>query len=241
MKASRAQKPYDYELLKKNDEFLKGMFESKRFHEARIDRPYSKRYEVAANRHQHAFWKYIQYCIDSAPKKGLWMEFGVSKGNSARYISSKIKKTYYGFDSLNGLPCDWIRFSGDTEALKGAFSVNGVRPTVPYSNFKLIEGWFEDTLERFLKENSEPCAFVHIDSDVYSSAKTVLECLHKNQRLVSGTVILFDEFFGYEKYADHEYKAFKEFVYEYNISFDWLAYTTGASPWNGQQASIILR
>ena len=197
--------------------------------------------EVLANNYEHSFWKYVQYGIDSVTVDGLWLEFGVSHGNSAKYISSKIEETYYGFDSLQGLPDDWVRFEGDTEATKGAFSVSGVRPYIPYTNFKFVEGWFEDTLETFLQENNEPCAFIHIDSDVYSSAKTVLHALHKHERLIPGTVILFDEFWGYEKYADHEYKAFKEFVEEYSIDFEWLAYTTGAAPWNGQQASVVIR
>jgi len=224
-----------------NDIFLRNMFYSKRFHEVRVDKPYSKRYEVVANKYQHTYWKYIQYCIDCAKNSGLWMEFGVATGNSARYICANIDKTYYGFDSFKGLPNDWVRHDGDTGTLKGAFNTNGKYPHVPHANFKLVEGWYEDTLDQFLLENPEPCAFVHIDCDLYSSTNTVLECLYKHGRLVPGTVIIFDEFYGYDKYTEHEYKAFRELVNKYNIHFNWLAHTTGTASWNGEQAAAILK
>jgi hypothetical protein len=46
-------------------------------------------------------------------------------------------------------------------------------PEVPGA--ELVEGLFEDTLPRYLADHDEPVALLHIDSYLYSSAKTVLE------------------------------------------------------------------
>ena len=50
-------------------------------------------------------------------------------------------------------------------------------------------------------------SFLHIDSDLYSSARTVLFLLH--EQIVSGTIIEFDEYFNYPNWKQHEYKAFQ--------------------------------
>ena len=76
-------------------------------------------------------------------------------------------------------------------------------------NLKFISGWFEDTLPSFPKRT---VAFMHVDSDVYSSAKTILD--NFKDYIVPGTVIVFDEYFNYPTYKDHEVKAFREFLDE---------------------------
>ena len=56
--------------------------------------------------------------------------------------------------------------------------------------------------------------FVHIDCDIYSSTKTVFEHIEVRD----GTIILFDEYWGYEDYRNHERKAFMETGY--NIEWE---------------------
>jgi len=50
------------------------------------------------------------------------------------------------------------------------------------------KGWFEETLPTFTNKYMEKAAFLHIDSDLYSSAKTILHWL--DERIVENTVIL---------------------------------------------------
>ncbi len=76
---------------------------------------------------------------------------------------------------------------------------------------------------------------MHIDSDLYSSAKTIFDCL--GDRVAPGTVIMFDEFYNYTGYQAHEYKAFKEFVEERNVKYEWIGHV--AEP--GRQASLIIK
>ena len=65
-------------------------------------------------------------------------------------------------------------------------------------------------------------AFLHVDSDLYSSAKTVFKYLAT--RIQPRTIIQFDEYFNYPGWRLHEFKAFQEFVAEYGIRYDYLGY-----------------
>lgn len=129
-------------------------------------------------------------------------------------------KIIYGFDSFEGLPEDWLYYSP-----KGDFNLNGNAPPVR-ENVRLVKGWFNETLPEFIKTHPEPCAFIHVDCDLYSSTKTVFDNL-KNQ-IISGTVIAFDEYFNYPSWQEGEYKAFMEFVAENNLEFEYIARTDWA-------------
>ncbi len=75
---------------------------------------------------------------------------------------------------------------------------------------RLSPGLFEDTLPAFLADNDEPIAFVHVDCDLYSSTKTVLDLTA--DRLAPEAVLVFDEFFNYPGWQQHEYRAWTEFI-----------------------------
>ena len=64
---------------------------------------------------------------------------------------------------------------------------------------------------------------VHVDSDLYSSATTILTALV--HWLVPGTVIVFDEYFNFPAWELHEYKAFREFVTAHQVAYDYLGFT----------------
>ena len=148
----------------------------------------------------------------------LSKEFGVFKGTSINFIATnKPNEIIYGFDSFEGLPEDWTVASP-----KGTFSNHGKLPQVK-ENVRLIKGWFNETLPEFVKAHPKPCAFIHVDCDLYSSTKTIFAEL-KNQ-IVSGTVIAFDEYFNYPGWQEGEYKAFMEFVAENNLEFEYIART----------------
>ncbi|MBQ4403651.1 MAG: class I SAM-dependent methyltransferase [Selenomonadaceae bacterium] len=156
------------------------------------------------------------------------MEFGVYTGNSINFTSSTVPdKIIYGFDSFEGLPEDW-RY----DSRKGAFNVNGKMPQLN-SNVRLIKGWFNETLPDFVKAHPEPCAFIHVDCNLYSSTKTIFDNL-KNQ-IVSGTVIAFDDYLNYPGWQEGEHKAFMELVAKKGFEFDYIART------NFQQVAVKIK
>lgn len=149
---------------------------------------------------------------------GQYLEFGVFRGGSISYIANKRPNvTIHGFDSFEGLPEQWGGFSLD----KGAFARGGKLPKVP-SNVKLHKGWFDKTLPEWAKANEGQLSFLHIDCDLYSSTKTIFDNLAP--RFTVGTVIVFDDYFGYPNWKNHGVKAFQEFVEGHNAKFDYLAY-----------------
>lgn len=151
---------------------------------------------------------------------GLIMEFGVSAGKSIRSIARQAgpNRTVHGFDSFEGLPGDW---SG-TGMLAGRFSRGGKPPSAP-SNVKFHIGWIEDTLAPFLAENPVPAAFVHIDVDLYSSTRSILDGLA--DRLVPGSVVVFDEYFNHPAWREHEYKAWAETVAARGIAYRYIGFS----------------
>lgn len=62
---------------------------------------------------------------------------------------------------------------------------------------------------------------MHIDCDLYNSTKTIFDNLAP--RIKSGTIIVFDEYFNYPNWQQHEYKAFQEFVEDNNIKYEYIA------------------
>lgn len=146
---------------------------------------------------------------------GLNLEFGVFNGASINLCSEKFpKRLFYGFDSFEGLPENWR-----DGFPAGCFSTGGVLPKVN-SNVRLIKGLFSDVLDDFLINHKENIAFLHVDCDLYSSTQCVLSKVR--ERLVAGTIILFDEFYNYPGYEDGEYKAWIEFSQKYGIRFDYI-------------------
>ena len=67
-------------------------------------------------------------------------------------------------------------------------------------------------------------ALLHVDSDLYSSAVTVLNTL--NHQLVEGTVIVFDEYMNYPGWQLDEFKAWQEFVSKNNIKYEYIGYVS---------------
>tara|TARA_R100000388_G_scaffold47466_1_gene35844 strand:+ start:1482 stop:2210 length:729 start_codon:yes stop_codon:yes gene_type:complete len=181
-------------------------------------------------------YSYYKYCLKHVKNDGLWAEFGVYQGVSCKYLSEikynlfpGSKERLQGFDSFEGLPEQWHNQGTG----KGKFNVGGNIPKI--ANVDFHKGWFKDTIPKFLKNTNKPFAFIHVDCDIYSSTVDILNNL-KN-RIVPGTVILFDELIGYDAWDQHEYKAFMEFVEENNVEFEWLAFVANA----GQAACKITK
>jgi hypothetical protein len=160
------------------------------------------------------FEDYFNYVSNKAIN-GLFLEFGVAGGTTVTKIANvNPDKKVYGFDSFKGLPEPW-------EFHPQGLFVRDAPPDVP-GNVELIIGMFQDTLGSFLVTHQEPVAFVHIDCDLYSSTKFVLDQLRP--RLVEGTVIAFDEVYQLKKNLKHEARAFAEFLDDTGFSYRCLGH-----------------
>jgi hypothetical protein len=160
----------------------------------------------------------IDYSLQSVSVAGHYMEFGVFTGGTIRYIARRIgNKVIHGFDSFEGFPEAWAGFKFADKT----FDTQGRLPRVP-QNVKLYRGLFDQSLPQWLADNPGPVVFMHVDCNIYSSTKTVLDLLAP--RLVSGSVILFDEYFNYPGWQQHEFKAFKEYVAAHNVKYTYLAF-----------------
>jgi hypothetical protein len=161
-----------------------------------------------------------QHALNHCAVNGLMMEFGVFDGGSMKQIAGSTQQEVHGFDSFEGLPEDWTHFQK-----KGRFSLGGVPPQLgAIKNVKLHKGWFQDTLPGFLAQHPGPARFVHIDCDLYSSTNTVLGLL--SDRIVPGTVIVFDEYLNYPGWQEHERKAFAEFVARAGVKYKYLGFAS---------------
>lgn len=134
------------------------------------------------------------------------LEFGVYKGDTLRTIVDLLVdvSNIYGFDSFEGLPEDW---SG-TSVKKGHFACKA-----PYIHgAEIFSGWFEDTIPKYREVSDKPIGLLHLDADLYSSTRTVLDNL--NDRIEQDTLIVCDEwFYNFDKKCDdHEQKAVKDWA-----------------------------
>lgn len=159
----------------------------------------------------------LDFALSKIQNSGLYCEFGVYKGKSVNHIARKVTQQVHAFDSFEGLPESW-----SVRHKKGLFKLD--KMPVFEKNIVIHKGWFDETLPTFVKEFTEEVAFLHIDSDLYSSAKSVFQWL--DNRIVEGTIILFDEYFNFPFWEHHEFKAFQEFVQKNNVKYDYLCYNT---------------
>lgn len=170
----------------------------------------------------------LEYALSSTLNDGLYCEFGVYKGETINFIADRINgRTVYGFDSFEGLPENW-KF----DMPKGTFKIDG--PPRVRNNVKLIIGLYENTLNDFFSRQNDDCAFVHIDCDLYSSTRTVFESL--GDKIKNGTIIVFDEYFNYPGWENGEFKAFREYVKQKNIEYEYLGYC-----YLWRQAAVIIK
>lgn len=160
----------------------------------------------------------LTHALGEARIPGLVLEFGVRRGTSLRVLAAQAGQEVHGFDSFIGLPEDW----GATQA--GVLTTGGALPEAGAAA-RLHAGWFEDTLPQFLAAHPGPVRFVNIDSDVYSSARTVLTALA--ERIRPGTVLVFDEFIGNRTWAEDEFRAFAEFAAEHRVRHEIFAVGPG--------------
>ncbi len=160
----------------------------------------------------------MAYSIGQVQVDGCFTEFGVFKGGTLRFMAKKLpNRRFHGFDSFEGLPEAWSGFNLG----KAAFDMDGHLPRVP-ENVTLHKGFFETSLPVWKENHADKIAFMHIDCDLYSSTTTIFESL--GDRLQAGSIILFDEYFNYPNWENHEFKAWKEYVAARGIAYRYLGF-----------------
>ncbi|WP_162247397.1 class I SAM-dependent methyltransferase [Rhodanobacter sp. Root627] len=170
----------------------------------------------------------MKFAFDATTGEGFVCELGVYKGQSLNEIARwHSPAKVYGFDTFTGLPEFWREgFPA------GAFDVSSDKLDFE-KNCTLYKGLFGETLPVFLQDVSKMAKLIHVDCDLYSSTISALRILAP--RISVGTVLVFDEYFNYPGWQNHEHKALIEFLSETGFDCKYLAYNK-----NSQQVAIII-
>ena len=149
----------------------------------------------------------------SLPLKGDIFEFGVFAGYTSLLFAKKINEfrfrdtSLHLFDSFIGLPEAVELDKNSYEFASGVWTEGSMRvcegldkyvhkklaKILPNDRIHVIKGFFEDTLDAYFKNLNKKAKIVHIDCDLYSSSKYVLDFLFKNEIIQDGTFIIFDD------------------------------------------------
>ncbi len=162
--------------------------------------------------------------------RGDYFEFGVFTGSSfchaircaksnIKYDSSLHKTKFYGFDSFEGfgdLP-DYDKhdfFKNENFKCNYNKVVKRVKKLLPKSKFKLVKGFFENTLSKNPESNFARIIF--IDCDTYSSTELALNYIRGSLQV--GTIIILDDYFAYKGMENRGvYGAFKIFTKSHKL------------------------
>lgn len=167
-------------------------------------------------------WPRFHSGTEAAP--GIALEFGVGSGASlncmARYLP------VVGFDSFRGLPEDW-RPGFDEGAF--AYDFDEVRANTP-DHCMLVPGMFQDTLPAWFADAEvlKPVKLIHIDCDLYTSTRTVLDNVGVIV-LRDKPFVIFDEWHGYPGCEQFEQRAWREFAERTGIQ--WSVIGHGHEAW----------
>ena len=169
--------------------------------------------------------EYFQRCLEHMKEfeNSIFLELGVGDGGTAKIISNFFSdKQIFGFDSFDGFK---------DEPAKGSFwksyqknFKNRKIPELP-NNYKLIKGYLEETFFDFTvikNVNQIETLLIHFDMDVYEPAKLILNYVRSSKKK---TIIMFDEFYNYEEFEKHEWRAFYEEIICNNVKNRMLFYT----------------
>lgn len=160
----------------------------------------------------------LTFSLVKAQVPGFIAEFGVAHGETLNFLADLTDEMVYGFDCFSGLPIDWRPGYN-----KGAFAIADLRELRFALNARIYKGLFHDSIPIFLHEVPGPARFLHIDCDLGTSALDVL--LGLQERIVTGTLVQFDEFYGYEGFENHEVAALESFCTQTNRAYDIVCWT----------------
>lgn len=176
---------------------------------------------------------HLTHALQKVKLTGHVMEFGVYRGITLSIISNYFSnQTVWGFDSFEGLPETWFKKSKvdshRAQCPPGKFALDKEELQVVVNQFekrkvKLVPGWFNQTIVPWMNDNPGVVSFLHIDCDLYSSTLDILNLL--NDRIVPGTVIVFDEMYPwndleqYDLWEQGEFQALGEWLSNHQRTF----------------------
>lgn len=196
---------------------LDNLHADKRVYRGAVDSlRYARSKSTAATRRFSTTRETLVFALEEAKKEGLVLELGVRYGISTRWIAERADSVVHGFDSFEGLPEEWHVLP------KGSYSTHGALPEVP-SNVELHVGLFATALPPFLATHEGPVRFLNVDCDLYSATACALELL--GDRIVPGTVLVFDEYLLNDEWRNDEFKAFQEAVARRGWKYEYLAFS----------------
>jgi hypothetical protein len=152
---------------------------------------------------------------------------------------------YFAFDSFEGLPAPsgldassrlpsfWQ--AGQFAASEASFRAGIAAAGVPLDRLFVTAGWFKDTLNEDTRVGlgGAPGCIFHVDCDLYESTRLVLEFI--TPLYVDGSVVIFDEWFGFRGHPAHgEQRAFSEWRERHGINASELSRS------DGQRVSFVL-
>ena len=170
--------------------------------------------DCPAHARRRALWRAALEHV--ADPELAWAEFGVGEGESLDWFAAHkpAETPLVGFDSFQGIPEPWL----DLPA--------GQWKSPPYQSHRpdvrIVLGRFEDSLSRREVRDAlgSQIGMLHIDCDLYSSTRAVLDGIA--DRIGAGTVIVFDELYGYPGWPRHEARALFEFCRRHRVEIEWL-------------------
>jgi hypothetical protein len=130
------------------------------------------------------------------------------------------KMRFFAFDSFQGLPEPDGVDSESRDFAKGkyactenTFRENLTKAGVALSKVVSVSGMFDETCtaETIRKYGMKKAAIIHVDCDLYASAKTALEFV--KPLLTDGTIIIFDDWYCFRGNPNlGEQRAFNEWI-----------------------------
>lgn len=172
----------------------------------------------ASHAERRALWRYALSFVEDETLP--WAEFGVGAGETLDWFSwhKPLGNIVLGFDSFEGIPEPWLTHP------------QGHWRSEPYVSDRddvvIVRGAFDESLRRpeVLERLGPRIAFAHIDCDLYSSTRTVFDAVAPF--LGNGSVLVFDEFYGYLGWERQEGGAFLDFCKARSVAFEYLARTS---------------
>ena len=197
---------------------------------------------------QRLFSQYNTFTSEELSNLDIY-QFGVFNGNSmvelaGILINLDLKlNCFYGFDVFTGMPKETaepiFQESWDPDIMPDAFNVllklnmdspenvaEHIEKEVKFifqssknpTNVKIIAGLVEETMKKNI--NYKPAFYVDFDLDIYSPTRYAFEFLAKNNLIVPGTIIGYDDWGGtpHQNYEHGESRAHKEVSDLYGIN-----------------------
>ena len=156
-----------------------------------------------------AYFDNLRLATRVAAIEGNIVECGTWRGGMIAGIAEVLgsQRRYYLCDSFQGLPpakeidgeaarnwqADTASPGYHNNCLASEEDVRAAMSMSPASDYKILKGWFEETLPTFPRE---PIALLRMDADWYDSTKCILENLA--ERVVPGGLIVIDDYYTWE-------------------------------------------